>query len=62
TISLLIPIAIGTDPQFYNLITKEISHSETDNGIPLPFIAANRDYFDQAERYLTEFNYAASAD
>jgi len=42
-------------------ITKEIYHSETDNGIPFPFIPENKDYLDQAEKYLREFDYPASA-
>lgn len=42
-------------------ITKEIYHSETDTGIPFPFIPENKDHLDQAEKYLKEFDYPASA-
>lgn len=42
-------------------ITKEIYHSETETGIPIPFIPENKDYLDQAEKYLKEFDYPASA-
>lgn len=42
-------------------ITKEIYHSETDSGIPYPFIPDNKDYLDQAEKYLKEFDYPACA-
>jgi hypothetical protein len=42
-------------------ITKEIYHSETETGIPFPFIPENKDHLDQAEKYLKEFDYPASA-
>lgn len=42
-------------------ITKEIYQSEMDNGIPVPFIPENKDHLDQAEKYLKEFDYPASA-
>ncbi len=42
-------------------IVKEVYHAEYDNGIPYPFIPDNKDYLDQAEKYLKEFDYPASA-
>jgi hypothetical protein len=42
-------------------ITKEIYHADTDAGIPYPFIPDNKDYLDQAEKYLKEFDYPACA-
>lgn len=40
---------------------KEIYHAEHDHGIPYPFIPDDKDYIDQAEKYLKEFDYPASA-
>lgn len=68
-------IMMTHDRAFYNLmkkrieldkcsddwIVKEIYHAELDNGIPYPFIPDNKDYIDQAEKYLKEFDYPASA-
>lgn len=68
-------IMMTHDRAFYNLmkkrieldkcsadwIIKEIYHAELENGIPYPFIPDNKDYLDQAEKYLKEFDYPASA-
>jgi hypothetical protein len=68
-------IMMTHDRAFYNLmrrrieldrcsndwIVKEIYNGETEAGIPCPFMPDNKDYIDQAIKYLKEFDYPASA-
>lgn len=42
-------------------IYKEIYQGETEEGIPEPCIPDNKDYLSQAQKYLKEFDYPASA-
>lgn len=52
---------IELDQSSEEWITKDIYSSELPNGIPVPFIPDNKDYLDQAVKYLKEFDYPACA-